>query len=461
MNPSQSSRSYPQQNWIRPANSTWDYDDDDKPPKIAGRYFKYLESFVRILQEEEAKLPELQEKELSSLVKWSQDSGTMWLHMLIPSGFNDTRSFPFTQLRQHIEETEWARREKEFYNSSELEAFAERKVNEFDKYDEALEKLEQTRLLVDSGGMTTQEFVSNALNYEGIKKAERKAAKASLYLPPDHRYIKLTVYVYTAPMTVTQDIEIYNHLRSIQSNHVVHPPLGISLGQLTELLPGGVTSSFMVRILIRNILVSLDFLHAEAGVIHTEFDEPVPRKIFKNRTIYLSRPLPISYGTPVLCDLGSARLGTDHQEGDIMPDIYRAPEVILEMTWDYKVDIWSVGLLIWDLLERRHLFRARNSAGNLDDGFHLAKMQAVLGSPPLKFPRRSERSYEFWDAKGNWKGVAPIPKSNLETLEESLKGDEKEDFLRFLQRMLCWLPEERPSAKELRFDPWLMHGLFK
>lgn len=96
-------------------------------------------------------------------------------------------------------------------------------------------------------------------------------------------------------MTVTQDIEIYNHLRSIQSNHVgqtflrplievfhihspnghnvhpclVHPPLGISLGQLTELLPGGVTSSFMVRILIRNILVSLDFLHAEAGVIHT------------------------------------------------------------------------------------------------------------------------------------------------------------------------------------------------
>lgn len=119
---------------------------------------------MRILQEEEAKLPELQEKELSSLVKWSQDSGTMWLHMLIPSGFNDTRSFPFTQLRQHIEETEWARREKEFYNSSELEAFAERKVNEFDKYDEALEKLEQTRLLVDSGGMTTQEFVSNALN---------------------------------------------------------------------------------------------------------------------------------------------------------------------------------------------------------------------------------------------------------------------------------------------------------
>lgn len=150
----------------RPVNSTWDYDDDGKPPKIAARYFRYLESFMRILQEEEAKMPEHQEKELSGLVKWSQDSGTMWLHMLILSGFNDNHSFPFIQLRQHIGETEWARRE-EFYNPSELEAFAERKVKELNKYDEALEKLEQSKLLVDSGDMTMQEFVSNALNQSG------------------------------------------------------------------------------------------------------------------------------------------------------------------------------------------------------------------------------------------------------------------------------------------------------
>lgn len=62
---------------------------------------------------------------------------------------------------------------------------------------------------------------------------------------------------------------------------------------------------------------------------------------------------------------------------------------------------------------------------------------------------------------GNWKGAAPVPDFNLEALEERLKGDEKVDFLRFLRRMLCWLPEERASAKELLFDPWLMRGLFK
>ncbi|KAL1878371.1 hypothetical protein Plec18167_004443 [Paecilomyces lecythidis] len=77
-----------------------------------------------------------------------------------------------------------------------------------------------------------------------------------------------------------------------------------------------------------------------------EFEAPAPRKILKDRTIYLSRPLPMSYGTPVLCDLGEARLGIDQQRGDIMPDIYRAPEVILDMTWDYKVDIWNVGMVV-------------------------------------------------------------------------------------------------------------------
>lgn len=84
-------------------------------------------------------MPGHKERELSSLVKWSQASGAMWLHMLLLSGFNDHRSFPFTQLRRHFGATEWAKCEKEFDNAKELEAFAARKVSELDKYDEAYE----------------------------------------------------------------------------------------------------------------------------------------------------------------------------------------------------------------------------------------------------------------------------------------------------------------------------------
>lgn len=55
---------------------------------------------------------------------------------------------------------------------------------------------------------------------------------------------------------------------------------------------------------------------------------------------------------------------------------------------------------IWDLFEHRHLFRARNSERRLDDEYHLAEMQAVLGGPPLEFLTRSERSRQFWDENG-------------------------------------------------------------
>ncbi|CAG8122735.1 unnamed protein product [Penicillium salamii] len=81
---------------------------------------------------------------------------------------------------------------------------------------------------------------------------------------------------------------------------------------------------------------------------------------------------------------------------------------------------------MWDLFEHRHLFKARNSARELDDGYHLAEMQAVLGRPPAEFLGRSERSHLFWDHNGNWKDATSIPDYDLHTLEERLKGDEKE-----------------------------------
>ncbi|TQB74590.1 hypothetical protein MPDQ_004439 [Monascus purpureus] len=146
----------------RPVNSAWDCEGDELP-KIASRYLKYLDIFMHILEEEEAKMPGYEERELSSLVKWSQASGAMWLHMLLSSGFNDYCSFPFTKLRQHLGAAEWAKREKEYDQAEELEGFASRKVKELEKYDEALQKMEESKALIDSGKMTKEEFIAKAL----------------------------------------------------------------------------------------------------------------------------------------------------------------------------------------------------------------------------------------------------------------------------------------------------------
>lgn len=73
---------------------------------------------------------------------------------------------------------------------------------------------------------------------------------------------------------------------------------------------------------------------------------PVARKILPDRTIYMSRPVPQTNGQLILSDMGLARFGRETFAGDIMPDVYRASEVILGMEWFSKVDLWSVGVMV-------------------------------------------------------------------------------------------------------------------
>lgn len=105
---------------------------------IAARYFKYLDIFISVL-EEEVKLVDYEERDLTNLVKWSQASRAMWLHILLLFSFNNYYSFPFTQLRQFFGDTEWAKCEKEFNDIEELKIFMLRKLSELNKYNKALE----------------------------------------------------------------------------------------------------------------------------------------------------------------------------------------------------------------------------------------------------------------------------------------------------------------------------------
>lgn len=77
-------------------------------------------------------------------------------------------------------------------------------------------------------------------------------------------------------------------------------------------------------------------------------DVPSPRKVLDDRTIYLSYRMPITRDSLVISDFGAAVLGApgEKHSGDVMPGVYRAPEIILGMEWDSKIDIWSVGVMV-------------------------------------------------------------------------------------------------------------------
>ncbi|KFG79145.1 protein kinase-like protein [Metarhizium anisopliae] len=317
--------------------------------------------------------------------------------------------------------------------------------------------------------------------------------------------VKICATGETGEKDARQEVAISDHIKSIDAPH--HPGkellrialenfeiegpngnhecllfalLGRPLTEFRKLFPGNALDSNVLRQTLLCIIMGLDFLH-QVGVVHTdlspnnilaglgpqdsgvfgqieelELATPSPRKVLPDRSIYLSYQLPITHGAPVITDYGAARLGEpgEKHSGDVMPGVYRAPEIIMGADWDSKIDMWSLGVMVWDLFEGGRLFRAI-SADRLDDQLHLAEMVSLLGPPPRKFLEMHEKSRKYWDSDGNWIASTPIPDQSLESRETKLEGKEKQLFLTFVRKVLCWLPEDRTSADGLYNDEFL------
>lgn len=51
--------------------------------------------------------------------------------------------------------------------------------------------------------------------------------------------------------------------------------------------------------------------------------------------------------------------------------------------------------------------------------------------------------------------LIPFEWNLSDAVPECIIDEDKDLFLKFMRRMLCWLPEDRATAKELKEDPWL------
>ncbi|KAH7170045.1 kinase-like domain-containing protein [Dactylonectria macrodidyma] len=317
-----------------------------------------------------------------------------------------------------------------------------------------------------------------------------------------HQYVALKIYIHNSAQH--RELPFYAHLEEVMPRkhvgaghirhlldsfevagpHGKHITLVLQVSQMslrdmdTVFRKGQGFDEGFVKGAIKELLQAVDFLHTEVQAVHTdihpgnlllglndnslfkkledtEFSNPVPRKELSDRTVYFSRLMRPNVGPLLLSDFGEIRLGPGPHAGDIMPLMYRAPETLLRIQWSYPVDIWSVGLTAWDLLEGRTLFSARKEDGSFSDGAHFSELIAALGPPPVQLlDRHRERALEYWDENGNWGEFVPIPtEKTLEAAEIKLKDHAQ--FLRFIRRALNWDPYERPTAKELLQDPWL------
>ncbi|KAI8725372.1 Protein kinase domain-containing protein [Fusarium sp. LHS14.1] len=309
-----------------------------------------------------------------------------------------------------------------------------------------------------------------------------------------HVALKLFVNSKSMGKHLDHEVSIYKRISKFSSKHpghgchrcLVHPPLNESMLTFLHRNPTRILPALILAFTLRRLFLALDFLHTECQVIHTDikadnivfsveddsvfsdFEEqelvdPSPRKLVDGRAIYLSRKLrmPKTWGAPVLCDFGSAVAGDIEHTEDIQPDIYRAPEVILEAPWSYRVDIWNIGCLIWDLFESGHLFTGRDPEHQTyRSRAHLAEIIALLGQPPRALLQSGKSSHKFFTDQGDFCADIPLLDStSLEKRETTLEGESQRRFLAMMQQMLQWDPLKRSSAKALAEDEWIMEHM--
>ncbi|KAK2964115.1 putative DYRK-family kinase pom1 [Blattamonas nauphoetae] len=194
----------------------------------------------------------------------------------------------------------------------------------------------------------------------------------------------------------------------------------------------------------RQVLESLAFLHS-LGLIHCDL---------KPENILIQS---YSRCEVKVIDLGSSCFVTDPLTFYTQSRSYRAPEVILGIPYGTKIDIWSLGCIITEMLTGRVLF-VHESLPTL-----LGSMIGILGPFSEDFLQKAKFRYRYFTTHGILYDMEEDPETDRQqfffvhpkqtTLKARLETDD-DLLIDFVSRLLTVDPDLRPSALEALQHPW-------
>ncbi|GLJ44721.1 hypothetical protein SUGI_0940390 [Cryptomeria japonica] len=198
-----------------------------------------------------------------------------------------------------------------------------------------------------------------------------------------------------------------------------------------------------LQLIARQCLEALEFLHG-LGLIHCDLKpENILVKSYSRCEIKV-------------IDLGSSCFQTDNLCSYVQSRSYRAPEVILGLPYDQKIDIWSLGCILAELCSGNVLFQ-NDSLATL-----LARMIGILGpiDPEMLAQGRDTHMYftknhvlyERIEETEQLGYILPKKSSLRHRLPTGDVG-----FLEFVGYLLQINPLHRPSAREALNHPWISY----
>ncbi|XP_009773492.1 uncharacterized protein LOC107777685 isoform X1 [Nicotiana tabacum] len=198
-----------------------------------------------------------------------------------------------------------------------------------------------------------------------------------------------------------------------------------------------------LQTITRQCLEALVFLH-NLGIIHCDLKpENILIKSYRRCEIKV-------------IDLGSSCFQSDPLSLYVQSRSYRAPEVILGLSYDAKIDLWSLGCILGELCSGEVLFP------NEAIVMLLARMIGMLGPIDVDMLQRGQETHKYFTKDYDLYHIHEdtdlleyiIPEET--SLEHQLPVSDPL-FLDFVRKLLEINPQSRPTAKEAIGHPWLSH----
>ena len=147
-----------------------------------------------------------------------------------------------------------------------------------------------------------------------------------------------------------------------------------------------------------------------------------------------------------LTDFGSNLRIKELDNEEIQTRYYRAPEVIMGLHYTEKVDVWSIGCIIFELYTGRILFDPDKDKDFSRDFHHLYLIEELCGKIPKEMIKRSPKKDEFF-RKNQLKCKKKIESIDIGTITNKEMNDNF--IINLIKKCLVINPQERPSVNDL------------